>query len=160
MSSGTLVAVSKVLTTSPFLICLRTRRDPARLYCICLDGWHGCLVGQHHNTRSLWEKIVFFNFEKWRRCVESLLVSIFSLWFIEMATPVYAGLRNTVGIMSGCRYVSDCRSRGRRFDPGLLPYFRRDHRSWNNFYGHSPYFGWFKKVCCHLQAKVCARSTG
>ena len=32
---------------------------------------------------------------------------------------------------------SDCRSRGREFDPGPVPYFRGDW-SWNIFYGHSP----------------------
>ena len=26
------------------------------------------------------------------------------------------------GNMSGCRYLSDCRSKGRKFDPGLVPY--------------------------------------
>ena len=25
-----------------------------------------------------------------------------------------------------CRYMSDCRSRGREFDPGPVPYFRGD----------------------------------
>ena len=29
--------------------------------------------------------------------------------------------------------VSDCRSRGRKFDPGLVPYFC-GYWSWNNFY--------------------------
>ena len=28
--------------------------------------------------------------------------------------------------VSGYRYVSDCRSRGREFDPGPVPYFRGD----------------------------------
>ena len=37
-------------------------------------------------------------------------------------------LHRAVGNMSGCRYVSDCRSRGRKFDPGPVPYFREiDH---------------------------------
>ena len=30
------------------------------------------------------------------------------------------------GNVSGCRYVSDCRSRGPMFDPGLVPYFCED----------------------------------
>ena len=29
--------------------------------------------------------------------------------------------------MSDCRYVSDCRSRGREFDPGPVPYFHGDN---------------------------------
>ena len=34
--------------------------------------------------------------------------------------------RSTVGNVSGNRCESDCRSRGREFDTGLVPYFRRD----------------------------------
>ena len=37
-----------------------------------------------------------------------------------------AGPRSTVGNVSGYRCVSDCRSRGREFDPGPAPYFRGD----------------------------------
>ena len=36
------------------------------------------------------------------------------------------GLRSAVGNMSGYRCVSDCRSRGREFDPGPVQYFRGD----------------------------------
>ena len=50
--------------------------------------------------------------------------------------------RSAVGNVSGYRCVSDCRSRGREFDPGPVPYFRGDW-SWNDFYGHSPPFRWF-----------------
>ena len=53
-----------------------------------------------------------------------------------------AGPRSAVGNVSGYRCVSDCRSRGRKFDPGTVPYFRGDW-SWNYFYGHSPPFRWF-----------------
>ena len=38
----------------------------------------------------------------------------------------HAGLRSAVGNVSGYRCVSDCRSRGREFDPGPVPYFRGD----------------------------------
>ena len=38
----------------------------------------------------------------------------------------FAGLRSAVGNVSGYRCVSDCISRGREFDPGPVPYFRRD----------------------------------
>ena len=37
-----------------------------------------------------------------------------------------AGPRSAVSNMSGYRCVSDCRSRGREFDPGPVPYFRGD----------------------------------
>ena len=36
------------------------------------------------------------------------------------------GPRSAVGNVSGYRCVSDCRSRGREFDPCPVPYFRRD----------------------------------
>ena len=59
---------------------------------------------------------------------------------------------STFGNMSDCIYVSGCRSRGRKFDPGLVPYFRGDW-SWNNFYNHSPPFHWFKKSCLSVTSK-------
>ena len=40
--------------------------------------------------------------------------------------PYHAGPHGAVGNVSGYRCVSDCRSRGREFDPGLVPYFRGD----------------------------------
>ena len=36
------------------------------------------------------------------------------------------GPRSAVGNLSGNRCESDCRSRGREFDPGPVPYFRGD----------------------------------
>ena len=36
------------------------------------------------------------------------------------------GPRSAVGNVSGYRCVSDCRSRGREFDPGPVPYLRGD----------------------------------
>ena len=36
------------------------------------------------------------------------------------------GPRSAVGNVSGYRCVSDCRSRGREFDPGPVPYFHGD----------------------------------
>ena len=37
-----------------------------------------------------------------------------------------ARLHSAVGNVSDCRYVSDCRSRGHKFDPGPVPYFCGD----------------------------------
>ena len=34
--------------------------------------------------------------------------------------------QSAVGNVSGYRCVSDCKSRGREFDPGPVPYFRGD----------------------------------
>ena len=36
------------------------------------------------------------------------------------------GPGNPVGSMSDYRCVSDCRSRGHEFDPGMVPHFRGD----------------------------------
>ena len=38
----------------------------------------------------------------------------------------FTGPRSAVGNVSGYRCVSDCRSRGREFDSGPVPYFRGD----------------------------------
>ena len=40
--------------------------------------------------------------------------------------PGRTGPRSAVGNVSGNRCESDCRSRGREFDPGPVPYFRGD----------------------------------
>ena len=39
---------------------------------------------------------------------------------------IWTGPRSAVGNVSGYRCVSNCRSRGREFDPGPVPYFRGD----------------------------------
>ena len=44
----------------------------------------------------------------------------------KKGTDQTAGPRSAVGNVSGYRCVSDCRSRGREFDPGPVPYFRGD----------------------------------
>ena len=45
---------------------------------------------------------------------------------IHKIIQTIAGPRSAVGNVSGYRCVSDCRSRGREFDPGPVPYFRGD----------------------------------
>ena len=45
---------------------------------------------------------------------------------LKATTKKLAGPRSAVGNVSGYRSVSDCRSRGREFDPGPVPYFRGD----------------------------------
>ena len=49
-----------------------------------------------------------------------------------ITSGVVIGPRSAVVNVSGYRCVSDCRSRGREFDPGPVPYFRGDW-PWNNF---------------------------
>ena len=73
--------------------------------------------------------------------------------------PSRTGLCSTVGNKSGNRCMSDCRSRGREFDPGPVPYFLEiDHEIILRVI-LLPSIESFKKGCCLLQAKVCARST-
>ena len=43
--------------------------------------------------------------------------------------------------VTGYWCLSDCRSRGHKFDLCLVPYCAGDE-SWNNFYGHCPPFRW------------------
>ena len=41
-------------------------------------------------------------------------------------SEIHTGPRSAVRNVSGYRCVSDCKSRGREFDPGPVPYFRGD----------------------------------
>ena len=51
---------------------------------------------------------------------------VFPLTF-EIPENNFTGPRSTAGYMSGHRCLSDCRSRGREFDTGPVPYFRGDY---------------------------------
>ena len=51
---------------------------------------------------------------------------IISLRNAHSACPCRTGPRSTVVHVSGYNCESDCRSRDREFDPGLVPYFRGD----------------------------------
>ena len=54
--------------------------------------------------------------------------------------------------------MSDCRSRGRGFDPGSVTYFHGDW-SWNNFYGHAPPFRWIiqKRLLSFTSESMCMK---
>ena len=56
--------------------------------------------------------------------------------------------------MFNCRYVSDCRSRGCEFDPGLVPYFHRDAKGGGGVLGgwQGPKFNFFRK--CHVAYQI------
>ena len=45
---------------------------------------------------------------------------------VVLEQDTFTGPRNAVCNVSGNRCESDCRSRGREFDPGPVPYFRGD----------------------------------
>ena len=73
---------------------------------------------------------------------------------------IQTGPRSAVGNVSGYRCVSDCRSRGREFDPVRShTYVEIDHEIISTVI-LLPSADLFKKGCCQLQAKVCARITG
>ena len=55
---------------------------------------------------------------------------------------------------------SDCRSRGRKLDPGPVPYFVEIDHEIISMVTLLPSAESFKKGCCQLQAIVCAQSTG
>ena len=76
-----------------------------------------------------------------------------------LTTHLHTGPHRAVGNVSDYRCLSDCRSRGHKFDPGPVPYFRGDYEIISTVI-LLPSAESFKKGCCQLQAKVCARSTG
>ena len=70
------------------------------------------------------------------------------------------GLRSAVGNVSSYRYVSDCRSRGHSSISAWSHTFMEiDHEIISTVI-LLPSAESFKKGCCQLQTKVCARSAG
>ena len=58
-----------------------------------------------------------------------LLITYYLLlitYYLLLITYHITGPRSAVSNVSGNRCESDCRSRGRKFDPGPVPYFRGD----------------------------------
>ena len=53
---------------------------------------------------------------------KSLISILFGFWSLSRHTRPHSA----VGNVSGNRCESDCRSRGREFDPSPVPYFRGD----------------------------------
>ena len=84
-------------------------------------------------------------------------VSAVSTYLIKLCQtyPILTGLRSAVCNVSGNRCESDCRSRGREFDRGLVPFFLGDYEIISKVF-LLPSAESFKKDCCQLQAKVCA----
>ena len=77
-----------------------------------------------------------------------------------MHTFSCTGRCRTVRKGSGNRCQPDCRSRGREFDPGLSHTFVEIDYEIISTVILLPSAESFKKDCCQLQVKVCARSTG
>ena len=72
-------------------------------------------------------------------------------------TSASTGPRSAVCNVSGNSGESDCRSRGREFDHGLSHTFVEIDREIISTVILLPSAESFKKSCCQLQAKVCAR---
>ena len=71
-------------------------------------------------------------------------------------TKEFTGPRSAVGNVSGTRYESDCRSRGRESIPARSHTFVEiDHEIFSMVI-LLPSAETFKKSCCQLQAKECA----
>ena len=82
-------------------------------------------------------------------------------WIINCMTDIVEiGSRSAVGNMSGYRCESDCRSSDHEFDPGRSHTFVEIDHEMISTVILLPSHESFKKGCCQLQAKVCARSTG
>ena len=79
-------------------------------------------INSEVNHKRHFIKIPFIN-----KSIEFIdLHSIFMDNLVISSIPNYTGPRSAVGNVSGYGCVSDCRSRGREFDPGPVPYFRGD----------------------------------
>ena len=89
----------------------------------------------------------------WEPVVRIIFYEIYIYFF-------FAGPRSAVGNVSGYRCVSDCNSRGRESIPAQSHTFVEiDHEIISKVI-LLPSADSFKKGCCQLQAKVCARITG
>ena len=108
-----------------------------RLLCMMYPNWLNCTIVQ--SLLMFWSPISnVISFRDQSSSEEFEKIRKFWLFYHLF---IYTGPHSAVGNVSGYRCESDCRSRGREFDPSPVPYFCRDW-SWNNFYGHSPPFRW------------------
>ena len=132
---------------SSFAIIKMGKRELVAL--LCLSSW--CLV-----------IVVWLFLTMPRVCLQFVIVVVpdhTNLLFFKTKLQA-TGLRSAVGNVSGNRCESDCRSRGREFIPARSHTFVQiDHEIIPRII-LLPSTESFKKGCCQLQAKVCARSTG
>ena len=74
-------------------------------------------------VREQWIQMTGALREQWIQMTGALVRIIARIGFI---TPGRLCSQTRIGNVSGYRCVSDCRSRGREFDPDPVPYFRGD----------------------------------
>ena len=73
---------------------------------------------------KLSEKIMSGLLDKLLKEFKKNIISVMTLFLKLVFKKSSTGPRSAVGKVSGYRCESDCRSRGREFDPGPVPYFR------------------------------------
>ena len=93
------------------------------------------------SAKFLLQGVTVVHFSNDHNIVSNLIVGTYSSQRHTSHQTNFTGPHSSAGNLSSNRCESDCRSRGRKFDPGQVPYIRGDW-SWNNFYGHSPPFRW------------------
>ena len=80
-------------------------------------------LGKSPGPDSLYPEMLHHAGEFFRKSI----LHIFNLsWCTGKLPDPWRHASSAVGNVSGYRCVSDCRSRGREFDPGPVPYFRGD----------------------------------
>ena len=76
------------------------------------------------------QNTIFANFDDFfrnQKCsIFNMNYLLLVMIYVKSETLYNLLLRSAVGNVSGYRCASDCRSRGREFDPGQIPYFRGD----------------------------------
>ena len=77
-------------------------------------------------TRHQHHKQILFDYSLHNQTLENVQSAKYLGITISDNMDCFAGPRSAVGNVSGYRCVSDCRSRGREFDPGPVPSFRGD----------------------------------
>ena len=105
-------------------------------------------LSQHHSCQETWitrrkrenlQNWKTTDFRSWYVLLDMVLINPCHAEYFHVLH--YTGPHSAVGNTSGNRCESDCRSRGRKFNPGPVPYFPGDW-SRNDFYGHSSPFRW------------------
>ena len=81
---------------------------------------HFAVVLIRHMSAKVYKEYIYF-FELCTKYISSSVLKT-----SEFSRVHKTGPRSAVGNVSGYRCVSDCRSRGREFDPSPVPYFRGD----------------------------------
>ena len=131
------------------------RISPFHCRALCWALCRSLTVQVYLGTRILSKVIcnmlnfIYFPFSYFIKMVPNYLFYSAKVVHPNVAIDKELGNYLLLGNVSDCRYMSDCRSRGREFDHGPVPYFLRDW-SWTNCYDHSPLFRWFKEGCCQL----------